>query len=161
MIAERSKINYAKSVLRRQFTGALLTGGALVAGGVYYIAQLKKPDDFSNIGGPKFGWCRATVGLVFTATGINPTAWTGASTLYPFDLAGLKTKADQVFASASKTVTLTRAGFEGGDGSGEITFDRSALGIAIEELIQEFDPMAAPPLAAPNPRRQLGVRVKM
>lgn len=68
---------------------------------------------------------------------------------YPVDqLPQLKTLADTTFAEATDTVTLTSNSFEGGSASGEITFDKTVLLTAIEELIAEVDPTA--PEEAPS-----------
>lgn len=55
----------------------------------------------------------------------------------------LRAIADQVFACATETVTLTANSFEGGASSGQVTFEKALLGTAVEELIREMDPAVA------------------
>jgi hypothetical protein len=149
---DRQKINYAKAVLWRQYSGPQLTAGALVSGKLYLVKTLGTGADFSNLGGPKRATCSATLWIPFTATGTTPTAW-GSSVLIEFKIDELRALAADTFSQATATVTLTRAGFEGGDGSGEITFEKTLLGRAIEELIAQYAPSDAPPFAA---RRRAG-----
>lgn len=56
---------------------------------------------------------------------------------YAGNNAGLATLADEVFAEATDTVTLTGTSFEGGSGSGQITFEKALLGAAVEEVLEE------------------------
>lgn len=60
----------------------------------------------------------------------------------------LKTLADEVFAEASETVTITGTSYEGGSANGSITFDKAILGRAIEKLLEALDPDYLPPPAA-------------
>lgn len=65
-------------------------------------------------------------------------------------LAALKTLANQCFEGATDTVTLTTGSFEGGQASGQITFEKVILAKAIEEWLAVIDPgYVAPPPAQP------------
>jgi hypothetical protein len=69
----------------------------------------------------------------------------------------LKALADELYASATDTITLTSGAFEGGSHSGQITFEKVLLGIAIEELLAELDPdYQVPPWYADGSVIQLG-----
>jgi hypothetical protein len=59
--------------------------------------------------------------------------------IYANDLAGLKRYSAEVFAEATETVTLVNSSFEGGQGSGQITFEKILLLAAIRELIAEME----------------------
>lgn len=78
---------------------------------------------------------------------------------YANDLEGLKLKAKEIFGAATDTVTLTNGSFEGGSGSGEITFPKILLLGALNDLIAEIDPgYLAPTLI---PRREIGITVRL
>jgi hypothetical protein len=164
MLSERDKISYAKAVLRRQYTGNSQTAGPLVTGKFYRITQFKTGDDFRNVGGPSRtgGYCSGwhMTGGIFEATGTTPTVWTKGSRLTELKVAELRTYADTVFTAATQTVTLVSTSFEGGGGGGQITFEKSILGMAIEQLLAEFDPdHTAASVASTFPRRAGGYRV--
>lgn len=61
------------------------------------------------------------------------------------DAAGLQALADEVFSSATQTVTITAVQFHGSVGSGQIQFDRTVLGVAIEAVLEELGVGAEPP----------------
>lgn len=50
----------------------------------------------------------------------------------------LKALARDVFASATEEVALTTTSFEGGAAGGQIKFDKTLLGLAIEKLLAEY-----------------------
>lgn len=141
MLSERSKIQYAKSVLRRQYTGASTTSGVLVSGKFYRITRFESGDDFRNVGAP-YARCYTGYypGTIFEATGTTPTVWTHASKLTELKVAELRAYSETVFATASDTIAITAGSFEGGQGSGQLVFEKSLLGIAIEQLLAEMDP---------------------
>lgn len=56
-----------------------------------------------------------------------------------YTLAELKTLATTIWETATDTVTLTSNSHEGGGASGQITFEKAILGMAIEQLIEEQD----------------------
>lgn len=58
---------------------------------------------------------------------------------YAADLVGLRRLADETFADATETVTLTSSGAEGGSHSGQITCPKGLLLQAVEEVLQELD----------------------
>jgi hypothetical protein len=152
VLLDRQKTAYAKSVLRRQYTGVSQTSGTLVAGKFYRITSFVSGDDFSNVGAPSVrGSTKGHTGSVFEATGTTPSLWTHASKLTELKVAELRAKSLEVFAEAIDTVTITSGSFEGGQGSGQITFPKDVYGIAIEELLAEFDPDYTP-----EPRRSSG-----
>lgn len=151
-MSDRIKIEYAKKRLRRNYTGADLTSGAVVVGKYYRISSFISGDDFKNVGATT-----NVAGKIFKATGTTPTTWINGSTLNEITVANMKSDADIVFESATDTVTLTSSGFEGGTSSGEITFPKDVLGQALEELIEEFDPGWRPII----PRREIGVTVRL
>ena len=140
-LPDRSKIEYAKKRLRRNYTGPDLTSGQLVSGKYYLIADFVTGDDFSNVGAKL-----NKRGQVFKATGTAPTTWAG-STLNESKVDDMKADADKTFDAATSTVTLNSSNFEGGQQSGDITFEKVLLGLALEELIEEFDPGWQPPPA--------------
>jgi hypothetical protein len=147
MLSERSKIQYAKSVLRRQYTGASITSGVLVSGKFYRITQFVSGDDFRNVGalrptGNCGLWCGGyhMSGQIFEATGTTPTVWTHASKLTEIKVAELRAYSEEVFAEASDTIVITSGSFEGGQGSGQLVFEKTLLGLAIEQLLAEMDP---------------------
>jgi hypothetical protein len=133
--SDRSKIDYAKKRLRRNYIGDDLTSGPLETGKFYRISNLVSGDDFTNVGAS-----RNAVGLIFKATGTTPTTWANGSTLNEIKVDTLKADADIVFEAATRTVTLTSGSFEGGAHAGQITFEKDLLGQALEELIEELDP---------------------
>ena len=133
----RSQIEYAKKRLRRKYRGPSLTSGPLTAGNIYQILSLADRDNFLNVGALN------QAGETFKATGTTPTAWHG-SVLALIKLQDLKADADKVFQAATDTVTITSGSFEGGAGGGQITFRKDVLGMAYEELIEEFDPEWVP-----------------
>jgi hypothetical protein len=143
---DREKTAYAKSVLRRQYTGASTTSGALVSGKFYRITSFVSGDDFSNVGAPanRCWGNKGHTGSVFEATGTTPTVWTHASKVTELKVAELRAYSLEVFAQASEQIAITAGSFEGGQGSGQIVFEKSILGIAIEELLAEFDPDYVP-----------------
>jgi hypothetical protein len=153
-LSDRGKIEYAKKRLRRNFTGADLTSGVLEVGKVYQISAFVTGDDFKNVGAHS-----NASGDVFKATATTPTTWTNGSTLNEIALTAMKADADKTFDAATTTVTLTNSNFEGGQQSGEITFDKVLLGQALEELIAEFDPNYVSPIAIP--RKPLGAVVRL
>lgn len=163
MLSERSKIGYAKSVLRRQYTGASTTTGVLVSGKFYRITHFVSGDDFRNVGAPvptrRCGSGYHTTGQIFEATGTTPTVWTHASKLTEIKVAELRAYAAAVFAAAKDPVTLTSGSFEGGQGSGIVTFEKTNEGIAIEQLLQEMDPDYVHTQIFP--RRSMGVTVRL
>lgn len=144
MLSERSKIQYAKSVLRRQYTGASTTSSLLVSGKFYRITQFVTGDDFRNVGGTSASRISGSgyhnTGQIFEATGTTPTVWTNASKLTELKVAELRAYSLEVFAEASDTIAITAGSFEGGQGSGQLVFEKSLLGIAIEQLLAEMDP---------------------
>jgi hypothetical protein len=138
---DREKTAYAKAVLRRQYTGASTTSGVLVSGKFYRITKFVSGDDFSNVGAPSVrGSAKGHTGSVFEATGTTPTVWTHSSKLTELKVAALRAYSLEVFAAASEQIAITAGSFEGGQGSGQIVFEKSILGVAIEELLAEFDP---------------------
>lgn len=157
MTTDRQKIDYAKSYLRRKNTGANTIVGPLTVDKYYRLTSLGAGDDFTNVGASAVSLDHA--GEIFKATGITPTDWSHGSILNEIKIDDLKTLADTTFAAATDTITLTSGAFEGGSGTGEITFEKASLGIAIEELLQELDPSYF--TAAPIPRRELGVTVRL
>jgi hypothetical protein len=157
MLSDRQKIEYAKSYLRRKTTGDNLTSGVLVTGRYYRLTILGTGDDFTNIGASARSLHRG--GETFKSTGPTPTTWSHGSVLNEIRIDNLKTVADTTYGTATDTVTLTSSAFEGGTGSGEITFEKVLLGQAIEELIQEFDPGYITP--SPIPRKSLGAVVQL
>jgi len=142
MATDRAKIEYAKKRLRRNYTGADQTSGALVAGKYYKISVLVSGDDFTPAGA-----ITGSAGEIFKASS-TPPLWTNGSTLNEIKMADLYSDADITFNAATETVTLTSGAFEGGTGSGQITFEKALLGEALEELIEEFDPGWQPPTEA-------------
>jgi hypothetical protein len=140
MLSDREKIEYAKKRLRRRYTGADLTGGNLENGKYYQITSFATGDDFKNVGAKA-----NRAGEIFKATGATPTVWSNSSTLNVISLDDMKADADKTFDAATSLVTLTSNSFEGGQESGEITFEKVLLGKALEELIEEFDPGWQPP----------------
>jgi hypothetical protein len=76
-------------------------------------------------------------------------------------LAALKQLARDAFSEATDTVTLTSTSFEGGAGSGQITFDKMILLVALNELIAERDSTYVAPTATPGTGRPLGVTVRL
>lgn len=163
MLSERSKLQYARSVLRRQYTGASATSGLLVVDKFYRITQFVPGDDFRNVGGTSTGrFCGSGYhrsGQIFQATGTTPTVWTHVSRLTELLVVELRVYSLAVFAEASDMIALTSASFEGGQGSGQLVFEKSLLGLAIEQLLAEFDPdyVATPPM----PRRPSGITVRL
>ncbi|HEY4284150.1 MAG TPA: hypothetical protein VGM62_13880 [Chthoniobacterales bacterium] len=137
----RQQIEYAKRRLRRWYTGPDLTGtDPLVAGKYYRITTYGTSDDFKNVGASCNG-----IGQIFKATGATPTTWANGSVLNEIKLETMKADADIVFESATNSpITITSSAFEGGSGSGELTFARDVLGQALEELIEEVDPNFVP-----------------
>jgi hypothetical protein len=163
MLSEASKIQYAKAVLRRQYTGDSQTVGPLVANKFYRITKFVTGDDFGNVGIPTkitFG-SKGRTGMIFQATGIAPTVWTAGSKLTELKVVDLRAKADEVFNAATDTITLTSTSFEGGSQAGQITFEKAELGMAIESLLAEMDPDYVPNTSAATPRRQSSYRVLM
>lgn len=159
MPVDRQKVNYAKSVLRRRYAGPRLTSGLLVPGRCYLITYFAGSDDFSNVGLAALantnwlqtsGYNSTTSGRRFYATGTTPTNWSHGSILQEIKIDDLKSEADKVFSEASDTVTLTQTASEGGSQSGQVTFDKSILGVAIEELLAELDPNYIVPLEMPR-----------
>lgn len=58
----------------------------------------------------------------------------------------LRTLADTAYAAGTKTVTITGTSSEaGGQATAEVTFDKLTLLAALEELLAEAAPDAAPP----------------
>jgi hypothetical protein len=150
------KIAYAKAVFRRQYCGAPLTSGTLEAGKVYQFLSIKSGDDFTNVGADS----DQRLGSVFKATGTTPTSWANGTKLSLINVAGLKTLSLQVFDAATNPgVTLTQLGFEGGSGTGVLTFEKSLLGQAIEEMLAELDPDYVAP--ATVPRQEIGMTVRL
>lgn len=134
MLSDDAKLRLATRYLRRKYTGPKQSSGALVADKVYLIVRFKSGDDFRNVGADENESNRN-----FTATGTAP-AWTHGSILQELKLAELLALSETLYSAATKTVTLTRTGFEGGDAGGEITFERAIAAIAVQNLIEEFDP---------------------
>jgi hypothetical protein len=163
MLSERSKIQYAKSVLRRQYTGASQTVGPLVSGKFYRITQFVSGDDFRNVGAAVpsrlCGSGYHNTGHIFEATGTTPTVWTNASKLTELKVVELRAYSLEVFNEASDTIAITAGSFEGGSGSGQLVFEKSLLGIAIEQLLQEMDPSYVHTPAFP--RRAMGITVRL
>lgn len=62
---------------------------------------------------------------------------------YATNVAGLRALAQEVFDAATEEVVITSQGFQGGSASGQVQFDKTLLGLAIEELIAELDPTNA------------------
>jgi hypothetical protein len=153
MLSDREKIEHAKKILRRRFLGTVLSAGPLGSGKTYVIIRFKSGDDFRNVGA-----LRNREDLLFTASGTTPTAWSHGSQLQEWKLAELKALAETAFTGASKTVTITSSSFEGGQGSGEITFDRSILWLAVEQLIEETDPGF---IMSNRPTREIGFTVRV
>ena len=153
-LSDREKIETLKAALRRKYTGVNLTSGLLEIGKYYRISYLMSADDFRNIGAIT-NWSIAP----FKATGTTPTTWTSGSVLNEILLDALKADADTAATAATSTITITSGAFEGGSGSGEITFDRILMSKALEELIQELDPGFFAP--AVIPRREMGVTVRL
>jgi hypothetical protein len=143
---DREKTAYAKAVLRRQYTGPSATSGVLVSGKFYRITSFVSGDDFSNVGATTVRCYgnKGHTGSVFAATATTPTVWTHGSKLTELKVAELRAKADSIFAEASEQIAITAGSFEGGQGSGQIVFEKSILGLAIEELLAEFDPDYTP-----------------
>jgi hypothetical protein len=141
MLPERQKISYAKAVLRRQYTGASQTSGVLVADKFYRITNFKAGDDFSNVGA-NTSTCfpKGHTGSVFQATATTPTVWTKGSKVQELKVVDLRNYSLEVFAQATETISVTSTNFEGGGASGELTFEKTLLGKAIEELLAEMDP---------------------
>lgn len=158
-MTDRAKIDNTKKTLRRRYLGDPQTAGPLVAGKFYIITNFVSGDDFSNVGfKATYYSTKGQDDSVFKATGANPTVWTHASELREWKLDELKALGETAFNSASKTVTLTNTAFEGGSQSGEITFDRSILWAACEELIEESDPGYIMPN---RPSRPIGFTVQV
>jgi hypothetical protein len=85
--------------------------------------------------------------------------WTNGSTLNEIKLTTLKADADAASSASTATITITSGSFEGGSGTGEITFDRILMSKALEELIEELDPnFVAPAVIA---RRPMGAVVRL
>lgn len=163
MLSERSKIQYAKSVLRRQYTGASTTSGVLVSGKFYRITHFVSGDDFRNVGGTlasrSCGSGYHATGQIFQATGTTPTVWTHASKLTELKVVELRAKAAEVYDDAAHPgVTINSGSFEGGQGSGVVTFEKTNEGIAIEQLLAEFDPDYVS--TSPIPRKSSGITVR-
>jgi hypothetical protein len=160
MLSERAKIDNAKKQLRRQYLGSPLTNGEIEVGKFYVIANFVNGDDFSNVGTfpSSCGSTKGRTDSIFKATGTTPGVWTKGSELREWKLDEIKALAELAFNSAKKTVTVTNTGFEGGSGSGEITFDRSILWFACEELIEETDPGYVMPN---RPTREIGFTVQV
>ena len=149
--ADYRKIEYAKKRLRRNYRGTDLITGSLTAGSYYLVSKFVTGDDFTNIGANK-----NPQEEIFKATGTTPATWSHGSVLNEIKLQDLRNDADTVFQAATETVTLRTGSFEGGSGSGDITFAKDLLGTALEGLIEEFDPDFVQP-APLNPRR-MGIR---
>lgn len=66
---------------------------------------------------------------------------------YAANIPGLKALADQVAVEAFDAVTITGNGYEGGNASGMLTFERLEYLSAVENLICELDPDAPQPAA--------------
>lgn len=149
MPGDRSKIDYAKSFLRRNYTVTpALTSGDLVVGKVYQILRFVFGDDFSNVGASS-----NSSGTVFTATGTTPTIWTGATRVAEIQLDALRQLAADTYASASDEVAISNVSYEGGSAGGTIKFEKVLVGIALEELLAELDPdYVEPPPVAPRGR---------
>lgn len=158
MLSERSKIAYAKSVLRRQYTGNSATSGLLTTDKFYQLRTFKSGDDFSNVGLPD-SVGKGRTGAVFQATGTTPTTWSNGSKLIELKVAELRAYSLEVFSDASETIAITSTGFEGGNASGTLTFEKALLGIALEELLAEFDPDYV--ATSSIPRRASGYSVLM
>jgi hypothetical protein len=153
MLSDRTKIDYAKKVLRPRYLGAPQTTGLLTAGKYYIVADLKSGDDFRNLGAS----CNRE-DLIFKATGTTPTVWTNGSALIEWKLDDLKALAESTFNSATDPVTITSGSFEGGQGQGQITFEKAILGVAIAELIDATDPGYRMP---DLPSREIGFTVRL
>jgi hypothetical protein len=161
MLPERQKLQYAKAVLRRTYTGASQTSGLLTTGKFYRITSFVSGDDFRNVGAAvpsrRCGGYHVS-GSVFEATGTTPTLWTHSSRLTELKVPELRAYSLEVFAQASDTqVAITSTNYEGGGAAGQLTFEKSVLGMAIESLLAEMDPDYVP--ESPLPRRPGGIRL--
>lgn len=135
-MTDDEKLSYAYSYLRRKYVGPRLTSGDLVSEKSYLIERLASGDDFRNVGASE-----NASGLLFTATGTTPAVWTKGSVLRLVDVAAMRALADTVFSDTTAPgVTITSGSFEGGQGSGVVTFERAIVGRAIERLLSEYDP---------------------
>lgn len=163
MLSERFKIQNARAVLRRRYTGETTTSGLLVSGNFYRITEFKSGDDFSNVGAPTSrcsGYsAQGRTGAIFQATGTTPTDWSNGSRLTELKVVELRARADELYEAARDPVTITGSSFEGGQGSGVLTNDPSVEVLAIEQLLTEFDPdyISTPPM----PRRASGITVRL
>jgi hypothetical protein len=64
-----------------------------------------------------------------------------------WDVEALREMRDAAFAAATRVITITSSSSEaGGAAAGEITFDRMTLVAALNDLLAEADPAAAPPV---------------
>lgn len=160
MLSDRAKISLAKANYRRAFTGATTTTGALVSGKFYRITEFKSGDDFSNVGIPDTRcYPKGRSGLIFEATGTAPTTWTHGSSLTELKVAELRAKAAEMFAQVEGAqVAITSGSFEGGSGTGQLTFEVSLHIAALESLLAEFDPFYISEGTA-LPRRSSSIRV--
>lgn len=161
MLSDRQKIDNAKKILRRRYLADPVTAGPLIAGKFYIITKFVSGDDFSNVI-PQGRYCGTSNGiddLIFRASGANPTVWTHASELREWKLDEIKTLAEQAFESAKDTLTIKSVSFEGGGQSGDVTFDRSILWFACEELIEETDPGYVMPVKQGG--RTIGITVQV
>jgi hypothetical protein len=141
--SDEQKLAYAYSYLRRQYVGPRLTAGPLTTNGVYFLQSYVSGDNFTNVGAAE-----NQAGSVFAATGTAPAAWTRGSILRLVNLVALKELAATTFSSATDLITITSGTFEGGQGTGVVTFEKVILGLAIEKLLAEFDPDYDAPAAA-------------
>lgn len=60
-------------------------------------------------------------------------------------LAALKLLVDQINAAATDLITITSGSFEGGAGSGQVSFEKVYLALAAEEHLALIDPDYVPP----------------
>lgn len=66
--------------------------------------------------------------------------------LNPAQISTLQTLEATVYDTATADpITLRATSFEGGSQSGDITFEKAVLGIAIKELLEKYDPNYIPP----------------
>ena len=142
MSFDAAKLAYAYSFLRRKYLGPRLTSGPLESGKTYFIQRFQSGDNFASGAGADSN----ASGVLFVATATAPT-WTHGSALREVKIAELRALADTTFSEATDTVTITSGSFEGGQGTGEITFEKVILGQAIEKLLTELDPDYDPPPA--------------
>lgn len=66
---------------------------------------------------------------------------------YQGNVAGLKTLVDTIAEDAFETVTITGSGYEGGNDSGQITFEKLEYLSALEDVISEMDSTVPQPAA--------------